>query len=112
VGLTASIPGVAHHEQREVADKLALVRQQARQMSGSTGQLMFGIATIANTCTVLTLLVSVHPVLLLLPVIGMARVWARLVNLRMFFDVYDRTAKHQRLGQKLLDITESRRSTG
>ncbi|GAB3424896.1 ABC transporter ATP-binding protein [Flindersiella endophytica] len=107
--LTTSIPGVAHHEQPEVADKVAVVRQQARQMAGSTGQLMFGIATIANTCAVLTLLVSVHPVLLLLPVIGLARVWARLVNLRMFFEVHDRTAPYWRLGLKLVNIAESPR---
>src|SRR5690606_15359914 len=76
LALTTGIPGIAHHEVPGVDDRLELVKKHARELVGGSWQMVYAFSTTASTATVLLLLAAVHPLLLLLPALGLARVWA------------------------------------
>ncbi|OIV37080.1 hypothetical protein BIV57_13020 [Mangrovactinospora gilvigrisea] len=70
------VPGIEHHEDPAVADRLSQVRDDVEDMAHSALYLMAPIATAVSTVTSLGLLASVHPLLLLVPLFGLARMWA------------------------------------
>src|SRR3954470_13018858 len=74
--VTTGIPGLSHHERPDVADRLELVRERAWRMGVGAEVLLWAFATVTNTVTVLTLLGSVEPLLLFLPLLGGARIWS------------------------------------
>ncbi len=63
--LTTSIPSLAHHEDRVLADRISLLEQQRRRL-GAVWQLLAGVAAVVSLVTVVALLVSIHPALVLL----------------------------------------------
>ncbi|WP_026257273.1 ABC transporter ATP-binding protein [Actinopolymorpha alba] len=107
LALTTKIPGIAHHERSDLADKIALVQQQSREMTWSAGHVMYAVTALTNVSTVGVLLWSVHPGLLVLPLLALLRVWARVVNVRMFFAVVERTTPQFRLADRLLSVVEA-----
>ncbi|GAB3407502.1 ABC transporter ATP-binding protein [Flindersiella endophytica] len=107
--LTAGIPGIAHHEDPAVADRIGLLREQARNMSYSLGGLAFGLASAVNGFAVLGILGSVHPALLVLPVLGLTRVWAAAVSGNLQQRAAEESAPQRRLAGQLAGLTTSAR---
>lgn len=103
------IPGVAHHESPSVADRVALIRRSARDMVGGSWTLISTVATIFSTGTVLVLLATVHPLLLVLPVLGIARVWATAYGGRLVRDATEATAAPVRRIERLADLSRDPR---
>ncbi|GAA4984266.1 ABC transporter ATP-binding protein [Actinopolymorpha pittospori] len=108
--VTVSVPSIIHHEHPEVADKLELIREHAWRLGMSFEMLLFIIGTAANTVAVLGLLGSVHPVLLLLPVLGLGRVWSSYLSIRRLQDAFEETAPQGRVIDRLIEISKDARN--
>ncbi|MFJ4912904.1 ABC transporter ATP-binding protein [Streptomyces sp. NPDC088726] len=79
----SGIPGIEHHEDPKVADRLAHVLEDVDDMAHSAHYMMQLVAAAVGMCSALALLASVHPALMLLPVAGLTRVCAAAVSARM-----------------------------
>ncbi|MEQ7005547.1 ABC transporter ATP-binding protein [Actinopolymorpha sp. B17G11] len=108
--VTVSVPGIVHHERPDVADKIELIRDQAWRLGVSFELLLFVVGTAANTVAVLGLLGSVHPVLLLLPILGLSRVWSAFRGFQRSQDAMERTTPHDRVMNRLIEISKDPRS--
>ena len=105
--LTCGIPGVAHHEQPEIADRLAVVREEARNLKYGTTSVGNALAVVAGTVTVIVVLAGVHPLLLVLPFVGIVRIWAASISGRATLRAQNTTAQHHRRIERLTDLAVS-----
>lgn len=108
--VTTGVPGIMHHERSDFADRLELIRERSWRLGVGAEILLYGVATLANTATVLTLLASVHPLLLVLPLLGSARIWSAYLNGRMEQKAWEDTMQQERLTDRLADIAKDPRS--
>ncbi|MFF0267540.1 ABC transporter ATP-binding protein [Kribbella sp. NPDC004536] len=108
--VTTGIPGLSHHERPEVADKLELVRERAWRMGVGAEVLLWAFATVTNTVTVLTLLGSVHPVLLILPLLGGARIWSAYLSSTRQQKAWEDSMPQERLVDRLIDVAKDPRT--
>jgi ATP-binding cassette, subfamily B, bacterial len=108
--IVTGIPGVAHHEDPKQADRITLIREHSREMAQSGGYLLMTILNVFQAVAVALLLASVHPLLLLLPLLGLARTWASAAVIRMIMNVRERIASADRLVHELQDITAAPRN--
>ncbi|MEQ4206849.1 ABC transporter ATP-binding protein [Actinopolymorpha sp. B9G3] len=108
--VTTGVPGIMHHERSDFADRLELIRERSWRLGVGAEILLFAVATLANTATVLTLLASVHPLLLVLPLLGSARIWSAYVSGRMEQEAWEETMQQERLTDRLADIAKDPRS--
>ena len=102
--LVNGIPHTDFRSSAEVADRLTLLRTEARQMSFGGGDLALVLAVSASTVTLTAVLSEIHPALALLPVLGLARVWASARGVRLLADAEERTAAYERQARRLLEI--------
>jgi ATP-binding cassette subfamily B protein len=108
--IVTGIPGVAQHENPEQADRIALISEHSKQMSESGGYLLMAVLNIFQAASVVVLLASVHPLLLLLPVVGLTRTWVSTRGVRLMSEARERTATHGRLARELEDLSASPRN--
>lgn len=108
--IVTGIPGVAHHEDPKQADRIALICRHSKQMAQGGGYLLMTIMNVFQAISVAVLLSSVHPLLLLLPVIGLARTVASTAGVRAIMDARDRTAPAERLAKDLEDLAAASRN--
>ncbi|MBM7784917.1 ABC transporter ATP-binding protein [Tenggerimyces flavus] len=108
--VTSGIPGLTHHERPDVADKIELVRERAWRMGVGAEVLLWAFATIANTVTVLGLLASVHPLLLLLPLLGATRIWSAYVSGSKQHKAWESTLPQERLIDRLIEMAKDART--
>ena len=109
MGLTAGIPGLEHHERPEYLDQVELIRNERGYLANPFNPISWTIASLVQGASTLGLLVGVHPVLALLPTLGLATAWAsghgeqRLIALidgqaegnRVLRHHYELTTKHE-----------------
>ncbi|HET6739483.1 MAG TPA: ABC transporter ATP-binding protein [Kribbella sp.] len=110
VDVTTGIPGLSHHERPDVADRLELVRERAWRMGVGAEVLLWAFATVTNTVTVLTLLGSVHPVLLVLPLLGGARIWSAYLSSTRQQKAWEDSMPAERLVDRLIEIAKDPRT--
>jgi ATP-binding cassette subfamily B protein len=108
--LTTRIPGLSHHERPDVSDRLELVRERAWRMGVGAEVLLWLIGTVANTVTVLGLLGSVHPLLLLLPLLGTARIWSAYLSSTRQQKAWEDSQPQERLVGRLIDVAKDPRT--
>jgi ATP-binding cassette, subfamily B, bacterial len=108
--VTTGVPGIMHHERSDIADQLELIRERSWRLGVGAEILLYAVATLANTGTVLTLLASVHPLLLVLPLLGSARIWSAYVSGRLEQQAWEDTMAQERLTDRLADIAKDPRS--
>ncbi|MET7280414.1 ABC transporter ATP-binding protein [Kribbella sp. NPDC005582] len=108
--VTTGIPGLTHHERPDVADRLELVRERAWRMGVGSEVLLWVFGTVTNTVTVLTLLGSVHPVLLLLPLLGTSRIWSAYQGSMRQQKAYEDSLPHERLADRLIEVAKDPRT--
>ncbi|MEQ7009674.1 ABC transporter ATP-binding protein [Actinopolymorpha sp. B17G11] len=106
---TTSVPGIRHHEDPTVANRIEYVREHSWNLGFSFQILMYMAATMANTIAVLVLLGSVHPALLLLPLLGVGRVWAAYVSTRWNTSAHEAGMPQGRVVSRLIDIVKDPR---
>ncbi|MEU4191954.1 ABC transporter ATP-binding protein [Kribbella sp. NPDC026611] len=108
--VTTGIPGLSHHERPDVADRLELVRERAWRMGVGAEVLLWAFATVTNTVTVLTLLGSVHPVLLILPLLGTARIWSAYLSSNRQQKAWEESLPQDRLVDRLIEVAKDPRT--
>jgi ATP-binding cassette, subfamily B, bacterial len=109
LGVTASVPSIIHHERRDVADKIELIREHAWRLGVSFEMLLYIIGTLANTVAVLSLLGSVHPILLFLPLLGLGRVWSAYLSIHRVHDAHEESTPKFRVIDRLIQISKDAR---
>jgi ATP-binding cassette subfamily B protein len=109
LGLATSLPGIAHHEQPEIADRIGAAREEFRRLRGTAGTIASGLTVLFSTGTVLVLLASIHPVLLVLPAIGLLRLWASARTAHALRQAITTTMQYNRRHTRLLQIAENPR---
>ncbi|MBE1605741.1 ABC transporter ATP-binding protein [Actinopolymorpha pittospori] len=102
--LATKPPGIGHHEQPEIADRLGAAREEFRRLKGTAGTIGSGLAVLITTATVLVLLAGIHPLLLTLPLLGVLRLWASAYGARQFRHAITVTMEYNRRQAKLLDV--------
>ncbi len=108
--VTTGIPGLTHHERPDIADRLELVRERAWRMGVGAEVLLWAFGTIANTVTVLGLLGSVHPLLLLLPLLGATRIWSAYVSSTRQHKAWEDSLPQERLVDRLIEVAKDART--
>lgn len=108
--VTTGVPGIMHHERSDIADRLELIRERSWRLGVGAEILLWVVATIANTGTVLTLLASIHPLLLVLPLLGAGRIWSAYVSGRMEHQAWEDTMQQERLSDRLAEIAKDPRN--
>jgi len=108
--VTTGIPGLTHHERPDVADRLELVRERAWRMGVGAEVLLWVFATVTNTATVLTLLGSVHPLLLILPLLGATRIWSAYLSSTRQQKAWEDSLPQERLVDRLIEVAKDPRT--
>src|SRR3954454_5956320 len=108
--VTTGIPGLSHHERPDVADRLELVRERAWRMGVGAEVLLWAFATVTNTVTVLALLGSVHPLLLILPLLGGARIWSAYLSSTRQQKAWEDSLPQERLVDRLIEVAKDPRT--
>ncbi|HEY4570434.1 MAG TPA: ABC transporter ATP-binding protein, partial [Kribbella sp.] len=108
--VTTGIPGLSHHERPDVADRLELVRERAWRMGVGAEVLLWAFATVTNTVTVLTLLGSVEPLLLFLPLLGGARIWSAYLSSTRQHKAWEDSLPQERLVDRLIEVAKDPRT--
>lgn len=106
---TTSIPGLRHHESPTLANRVDYIRQNSEGMGFSFQIIMYLIAAVANGIAVLWLLASVHPALLVLPLLGTARIWSGYVSTRWNADAAEVVTPQGRVVSRLIAICKDHR---
>ena len=107
--LTTSIPGIEQHERPDVADRLAQIREHARDMSYSAVLMFDLVSTAVNVAVVVTLLAGVHPIFAALTLLALAQLWGSGLYARWMNESIERMQPHSRLVGELLDIAKEPR---
>ena len=98
------VPGIAHHENPALADKVAYLRGGVSDMSFLSTGLVGAIVTVMEVAATFGLLASVRPEFLLLPALGLLRIWSGNVAGRRQHEVRQRLARHRRLRDRLREL--------
>lgn len=73
--LSGAVPGIEHLESPEYADRLQLLSGDSEQLTYHAQSLVDGLGFVVRVAVSLSLLASLHPVLLLLPGLGLIPFW-------------------------------------
>jgi ATP-binding cassette subfamily B protein len=104
IRLSAGVPGIEHHERPEYADRIALLRSQGRLLTNFLGIFGASVGLLAQILMTVVLLGSVHPALLLLPLLAVPSVWAGARASRIIEDGKEATAERVRLDEHLFTV--------
>lgn len=103
----AGIPSITHHERPEIADQIELVHGQSRVLAQNVRVLLSIVFALVNAGIIVFLLASVHPILVGLPLVGLARIWASHSGGRIRFEALDRTIPYRRVAERLSRIAKT-----
>ena len=103
--LTASIPGVAHHEQPQYLDAMERLRTERPYLANPFNPISWTLASVLQTASVMLLLGGVHPVFALLPVLGAPAAIATSRAETKLIELLDAQAEGSRTLRHLYDLT-------
>ena len=109
MSLVSGIPGVAHHENPTLADRVAYLRSRIGDMGLISTGLVATMVTVLEVVATFGLLASVRPEFFVLPVLGLLRVWSGTVAGRWEQDARQRIAVHRRMRASLKSIATAPR---
>ncbi|WP_345483016.1 ABC transporter ATP-binding protein [Actinopolymorpha pittospori] len=109
MSLVSGIPGVAHHENPTLADRVAYLRSRIGDMGLISTGLVATMVTVLEVVATFGLLASVRQEFLVLPVLGLLRVWSGTVAGRWEQDARQRVAVHRRMRASLKSIATAPR---
>lgn len=101
------IPGIEHHENPQVADRIELLHRDTYRMSYAIVEVLYFAMIALNVATIVALLVTVSPWLVLLLAVGSARVVTGFVDSRLKWEAIKATMQENRLARKLHDQMKS-----
>ena len=105
--LSAGVPGIEHHERPEYADRIELLRSQSRLLTNFIGTFGSNVALVSQIAVTVVLLASVHPALLLLPLLAVPSVWAGSKANAIAEKAKEETAERVRLEEHLFTVLTS-----
>jgi ATP-binding cassette, subfamily B, bacterial len=105
--LSAQIPGVAHLEDPEYLDRLEQLRHQPQALGQNGSQVSVLLWGCVQAALLVTLLVSVHPVLLALPLAAAPSLWAVRRAQRSVQQAFARGAGARRLANHCFELATS-----
>jgi ATP-binding cassette subfamily B protein len=103
--LTAGIPGIEHHERPEYLDNVERVRAERWALANPFNPLSWTFASILQVIGICALLVSVHPLLLLLPLAAIPSIAATLHSQRLATRLRESQAESNRVLRHVQDLT-------
>ncbi|WP_168207529.1 ABC transporter ATP-binding protein [Microlunatus elymi] len=103
IRLTSGIPSIAHHEHPELADRVALIERDAYQLGGIF-RLLSVIGAVTSSITVIAMLWSVSPVLILLLVLAIGTAAIQAVAMQRRNTLWRRNERYRRLATKIIDL--------
>jgi len=95
--LSLEVPGLEHFERPDYANQIALLREQRGALAGALDAITTTLQAVVLWTTTLALLVSIHPLLLLMPAFGLATLWSE--------------ERAQRIQQRTSEVTAERGRT-
>src|SRR5262249_28925424 len=98
---------IEHHENPKVADRIELLHRDTYRMSYAIVEVLYFAMIALNVATIVTLLVTVSPWLVLLLAVGSARVGTGFVDSRLKWEAIKATMQENRLAHKLHDQMKS-----
>jgi ATP-binding cassette, subfamily B, bacterial len=102
--ITAGIPSLEHHERPEYLDKLELVRNERGHLANPFNPISWSVAFAAETATVLALMAAVHPLLLLLPLLGIPSLVTTFRAEKASANLDEKHAEPHRVRRHLFDL--------
>ncbi len=104
MGLTAGIPGIAHHELPEYLDRVELIRNERDYLANPFNPISWTIAAALQTVSVVGLLASVDLRLALLPLAGIPAAFAVARSERARVSLDEAHAEQNRLLRHFLEL--------
>ena len=104
MGIVMGVPGLDHLERPEFADKIKLVRDQSYVPFSALANVNALVYMVFGLAAALILLGSIHPLLLLMPVVAIPSSWLQFKMLRKHFAKFDETAPEDRLAQHYMRL--------
>ncbi|MDQ4096471.1 MAG: ABC transporter ATP-binding protein/permease [Actinomycetota bacterium] len=104
MAVAGTAPGLEHLERAEFADKVKLVRDRAWLPYFAFTNLNTVSGTLCGLLGAIVLLATVHPALMLMPVVALPGVVLQFRAYRSHFARYDHTAPEERLAQHYLEL--------
>ncbi|HEX3815001.1 MAG TPA: ABC transporter ATP-binding protein [Mycobacteriales bacterium] len=105
--IIGGIPGIEHHENPQVADRIELLHREVYRMSFAIVELLYFVMIAVNAATIVTLLVTVSPWLVLLFAVGAVRVVTGFIDSRLKWNAIKATMQENRLAHRLQDQVKS-----
>jgi ATP-binding cassette subfamily B protein len=112
IELISGVPGLEHLERSEYLAEVERLNAGRRQLASAPRQILSNTSTVARVITLLVLLGSVSPWLLLLPVTAVPPLLADRVAKRITKQAEDAMAPHRRLAWLLFDLSANASSAG
>jgi len=106
--LTGEVPSIAMHEHPELADRLSLLERDAHQLGG-VYRMLGTLGAVTSTITVMSLLISVHPVLSLLLVLALVPAGISSVGNQRRHALWRKNERFRRVGTKVVDVLVDQR---
>ena len=105
MGLTAGIPGIAHHELPEYLDRVELLRNERNYLANPFNPISWTLASVLQGVGAIALLASVDPLLALLPLAGVPAALATVRAQQRASTLVESQAEENRVLRHLLDLT-------
>lgn len=105
--LTASIPSLRHHESPAFLDRLHLLRSRTLGLGGLLNWILNLVTDLGGFIVTAVLLATVHPLLLLLPLVGLGTLRLQIVVQLMANRSHEAAAGDHRLAGQLMRLATS-----
>ena len=102
--LSLGVPSMEHHERPDYQNEMALLREQLGLLGTSLHAMLWCLQLGAYLVTMLALLTSVHPLLVLLPLFGLALPWGHRKAESIRQRALEATAEEHRKVDHLFDL--------
>ncbi|HEX2048939.1 MAG TPA: ABC transporter ATP-binding protein [Acidimicrobiales bacterium] len=103
--LSATTPGLEHHERPEYLDRMALLRDDTRVLADALRQAVVALVLVIRVVTTAGLLGSVHPALVVLPAFALPSLWTGARSRRIVQQAREASATQGRLLDHLLGLS-------
>jgi len=104
IDLTAGLEGIEHHERPEYVDQLQLLRDKRDQIAQALNAVVRNIAFIVQMTATIGLLVSMHPLLALLPLFGIPTLLGAGRMSTILIAADESVSEQRRLANHLFDL--------
>ena len=107
VELAASIPGLEHHERPDYLDRLEHLRAERGMLGQAIGSVVMSSSVLVQLLGTVALLASIHPILLLLLLLGLPSLWTSARAVTVMDTAKRATAGHVRLASEYAAMATS-----